>query len=73
MAKKCSEVLVRWKTNGAFGRHGVAYAREKGDEDLMEVKEAKALAITGHVEIIENGRRNKRIDGEIILEDQQHS
>lgn len=48
---KC--MIVRWKKFGAYIKDGIAFARVPGDEDVMELHEAKRYVLVGNVVVIE--------------------
>jgi len=50
-----SDVLVRWKTRGSLILAGRAYRRAAGEEDEMPEAEARALAATGVLKVVDAG------------------
>jgi len=60
------QVRVRWIGSGTAIIDGEAFGRDAGDEDLLRVSYAKALAVGGKVEILpDEPKKPHRIEGPV--------
>ena len=49
-----NKVIVRWRIRGTLAIDGIALLRAVGDEDVVDARLAKKMAVCGQVEIVGN-------------------